>query len=60
MDVAEFIRTYGKAYDPAPDDYDVPPFQRSFDNASKASRIYNMHIYWTKQDPYVVREFIEH
>jgi len=45
MDVAEFIRTYGKPYDPATDDYDVPPFQKSFDNASKASKIYNMHLY---------------
>ncbi len=60
MDITEFIRTYGKPYDPTKDAYDVPPFQRNFENASKASKIYNMHIYWTKQDPYVVREFIEH
>lgn len=59
-DVGEFIRKYRKPYDPEIDDYDVPPFRKSFERASKSSKIYNMHMYWTKQDPYVVREFIEH
>ena len=58
--IAEFIREYGKPYDPKTDDYDVGPFQKSFDDASKSSAIYNMHMYWTKQDPYVVKQFIEH
>ncbi len=59
-DLAEFIKKYGKPYDPETDDYNVGPFQKNFDNASKSSKIYNMHMYWTKQDPYVVKEFIEH
>ena len=58
--LAEFIKKYSKPYDPETDDYDVGPFQKNFDNASKSSKIYNMHMYWTKQDPYVVKEFIEH
>ncbi|MFQ5834592.1 MAG: DNA methyltransferase [bacterium] len=58
--VAEFIKKYGVPYDPETDDYDVEPFQKSFDNASKSSKIYMMHMYWTKQDPYVVKQFIEH
>jgi len=58
--VTEFIKKYGKPYDPETDDYDVGPFQKSFDNASKSSAIYNMHMYWTKQDPYVIKQFIEH
>jgi len=58
--IAEFIKKYGKPYDPETDDYDTGPFQKSFDNASKSSKIYNMHMYWTKQDPYVVKQFIEH
>jgi len=58
--VAEFIKKYGKPYDPKTDDYGVEPFQKSFDNASKSSKIYMMHMYWTKQDPYVVKQFIEH
>ncbi|MDI7259427.1 MAG: DNA methyltransferase [Thermodesulfobacteriota bacterium] len=56
-DLSEFIKKYGKPYDP---DYNVPPFQENIDNASKSSAIYNMHMYWTKQDPYVVKRYIEH
>lgn len=56
----EFIKKYGKPYDPDTDDYDVQPFQENIDNASKSSKIYNMHMYWTKQDPYVVKRYIEH
>ena len=58
--IAEFMKEYGKPYDPKTDDYDVGPFQKSFDDASKSSAIYNMHMYWTKQDPYIVKQFIEH
>lgn len=60
LSVGEFIATYGNPYDPATDDYDVPAFEKSFDNASKSSKIYNMHGYWVKQDPLVVKEFIAH
>ena len=56
----EFIEKYGKPYDPANDDYNIPPFQENIDNASKSSKIYNMHMYWTKQDPLVVKRYIEH
>lgn len=59
-DIAEFIKKYSKPYDPETDNYDVPPFQENIDNASKSSAIYNMHMYWTKQDPYVVKRYIEH
>jgi hypothetical protein len=59
-DIAEFIKKYGKPYDLETDNYDVPPFQENIDNASKSSAIYNMHMYWTKQDPYVVKRYIEH
>jgi len=57
---AKFIAKYVKPYDAASDDYDMPPFDRSFDHASKSSKIYNMHMYWVKQDPYIVKQFIEH
>ena len=59
-DLSELIKKYGKPYDSDTDDYDVPPFQENIDNASKSSAIYNMHMYWTKQDPYVVKRYIEH
>ncbi|MBA7499270.1 hypothetical protein ES704_02010 [subsurface metagenome] len=60
ISVEEFIKKYGKPYHPETDDYDVPPFQENIDNASKSSKIYNMHMYWTKQDPYVVKRYIQH
>jgi len=60
LSVEDFIKKYGKPYKPETDDYDVPPFQENIDNASKSSKIYNMHMYWTKQDPYVVKRYIEH
>ena len=60
LTIEEFIEKYGKPYDPDNDDYDIPPFQKNIDNASKSSKIFNMHKYWTKQDPYVVKRYIEH
>jgi len=36
-DLSEFIKKYGKPYDPDIDDYDVPPFQENIDNTSKCS-----------------------
>jgi DNA modification methylase len=59
-DIVEFIKKYGKPYNPETDNYGVTPFQENIDNASKSSKIYNMHMYWTKQDPYVVKRYIEH
>ena len=59
-ELSEFIKKYSKPYDPEKDEYDVPPFQENIDNASKSSAIYNMHMYWTKEDPYVVKRYIEH
>src|SRR3990170_5173663 len=58
--LADFIKKYGKPYYPQMDNYNIPPFQESIENASKSSKIYNMHMYWTKQDPYVVKRYIEH
>ncbi len=60
LTVAEFLKKYSKPYDSKDDTYNVQPFSKSFDDASKSSKIYNMHMYWTKQDPFVVKQFIEH
>jgi len=58
--VKEFFKKYSNPYNPGTDDYNILPFQENIDNASKSSAIYNMHMYWTKQDPYVVQKYIEH
>lgn len=60
LTIEDFLQKYGTPYDPENDSYEVPPFQENIDDASKSSAIYNMHMYWTKQDPYVVRRYIEH
>ncbi len=58
--IEEFLQKYSTPYNPENDSYEVPPFQKNIDDASKSSAIYNMHMYWTKQDPYVVKRYIEH
>lgn len=58
--IEEFLQKCSTPYNPENDSYDVPPFQENIDDASKSSAIYNMHMYWTKQDPYVVKRYIEH
>jgi len=58
--VTDFITKYGKPYNPNEDKYSRLPFNRNIDHASKASAIYNVHMYWVKQDPAVVRQYIEH
>jgi len=58
--IEEFLQKCSTPYNPENDSYEVPPFQENIDDASKSSAIYNMHMYWTKQDPYVVKRYIEH
>lgn len=60
LTLKDFLKKYSTTYDPKRDTYDIGPFQKSFDDASKSSKIYNMHMYWTKQDPFVVKQFIEY
>lgn len=60
ISIGEFIKKYGKPYDSETDDYNASPFQENIDDASKSSEIFNVHKYWTKQDPYVVKRYIEH
>ncbi|GFP35308.1 hypothetical protein HKBW3S43_01100, partial [Candidatus Hakubella thermalkaliphila] len=60
-DIAEFIKKYGKPYDPETDHYDVGPFKKNIDDAQKSTGgIYGMHMYWVKQVPQVVKQHIEH
>lgn len=61
ISIGEFIKKYGKPYDSETDDYDIPPFQENIDNAQKSTgKVYGMHMYWVKQVPEVVRQYIEH
>ncbi|MEN4011378.1 MAG: DNA methyltransferase [Bellilinea sp.] len=59
IDLTEFIRQYGKPYDPATDDYRRPPFASPV-KAGKATAIYNAHSYHTKVPPQGIEPYIAH
>ena len=58
-DLARFIETHSKPYDPATDTYRRPPFAQPV-KAGKNSRIYNAHSYHTKVPPEGIVPYIEH
>ena len=41
------------------DDYDVPAFDRPIET-TKATAIYNMHVYWSKKPHSAIRQYIRH
>lgn len=55
----EFIRKYGKPYDPAADDYDRSPFIADI-KEGKNDPIYNAHSYHTKVPPRAIIPYILH
>lgn len=59
MNLAEFIRRFGKPYKPATDDYRRPPFALPV-KAGKATAIYNAHSYHTKVPPQGIEPYIAH
>jgi DNA modification methylase len=59
MDLAEFIRCFGKPYDPETDNYRRPPFASPV-KAGKATAIYNAHSYHTKVPPQGIEPYIAH
>ncbi len=54
-----FVEEHAKPYDPATDDYDVPPFDQPI-TTTKATAIYNMHTYWSKKPHDAIRQYIRH
>jgi DNA modification methylase/predicted RNA-binding Zn-ribbon protein involved in translation (DUF1610 family) len=57
--VTEFVKKYGKPYDPKHDEYSEEPFATDV-RAGKASAIYNAHPYHTKVPPRGIEPFILH
>jgi DNA modification methylase len=55
----QFIADYATPYDPAADDYRVPPFDQPI-TTTKATAIYNMHTYWSKKPHDAIRQYIRH
>jgi DNA modification methylase len=48
-----------RPYDPETDDYDVRAFNRPIET-TKATAIYNMHVYWSKKPQTAIRQYVEH
>ncbi len=56
-----FVKEHRKEnpYNPETDSYDVPAFDQPIET-TKATAIYNMHIYWSKKPHDAIRQYIKH
>ena len=54
-----FVEEHATAYDPEADDYSVPAFDRPIET-TKATAIYNMHVYWSKKPHTAIRQYVRH
>jgi hypothetical protein len=57
--LGEFIRLYGKPYDPATDDYHREPFAADV-SEGKNDPIYQAHTYHTKVPPRAIMHYLQH
>ena len=58
--LGRFVEEHMRSYDPATDDYDVPPFNKLI-TATKGSAVYNMHSYHQGKKPHdAIRQYIRH
>lgn len=57
--LARFVKEHAKPYDPETDDYDVAPFDEPV-KTTKATKIYNMHTYWSKKPHGAIRQYVSH
>jgi len=55
----KFVEEHATPYDPATDDYNVPPFDKPI-KTTKSSTIYNMHSYWSKKPYDAIQQYIRH
>jgi len=55
----QFVEEHATPYDPATDDYNVPPFDQPI-TTTKATAIYNMHSYWSKKPHDAIQQYIRH
>ncbi|MCI0726506.1 MAG: site-specific DNA-methyltransferase [Chloroflexi bacterium] len=58
-DLGCFVEEHATPYNPATDDYNVPPFDKPI-TSTKATAIYNMHTYWSKKPHDAIRQYIRH
>jgi len=57
----KFVEEYVKErpYDPATDNYDVPPLMRS-SKTKRSTKVFNMHTYWSKKPHDAIQEYVTH
>ncbi len=58
-ELRRFVDAKSTPYDPMTDDYDVPAFNQPIET-TKATAIYNMHVYWSKKPHTAIRHYIRH
>jgi len=54
-----FVEENATPYDPESDDYNVRAFNKPIET-TKATAIYNMHVYWSKKPHTAIRQYIQH
>lgn len=54
-----FVEECATPYNPATDDYNVPPFDQPI-TTTKATAIYNMHTYWSKKPHDAIQQYVKH
>ena len=54
-----FVEENATPYDPETDDYHVRAFNKPIET-TKATAIYNMHVYWSKKPHTAIRQYIRH
>ena len=54
-----FVESKSTPYDPATDAYSVSAFNQPIET-TKATAIYNMHVYWSKKPHQAIRQYIRH
>ena len=54
-----FVEQNAAPYDPATDRYNVAAFNQPIET-TKATAIYNMHVYWSKKPHTAIRQYIRH
>jgi DNA modification methylase len=58
-ELRRFVESRSTPYDPTTDKYDVPAFNKPIET-TKATAIYNMHVYWSKKPHTAIRQYIRH
>lgn len=54
-----FVAQFGTPYDPEEDEYSVTAFDQPI-TSTKATAVYNMHVYWSKKPHDAIRQYIRH